>query len=551
MKKKDLLKIIDNDLLDKLFGFCYVRTKDSIESEELCSDIVFALVKAANGEGEIENPYPFIWRVARNVYADFSDKRRLKSDMLYEGNPDDVLPFIADSDSERILLEAEGEDRELLAAVYRQISFLTQAYREVMIMYYLDGLSTSEIAVLSGTSEVNIRQRLFSARKKLRNEVETMTVSNNKPVSLDKIDYNIIGTGNPLLGDPRDGFERQLSKQVLRLCHKKPSTAKEIAEELNVPTMYVEEELEILTRGADGKYGLLRRFDNGKYGVNFVLLDKEQINEVQAVYIDRIPEIGRIIIDFIEDNRDDYLAFPYLNKRKDFNLILWEQLYAVAWSFEGCVQKILREKYFGEEEIPERPFTVYGHETDGISFGCGQDGSAAKNVCGYTKVSFSNIYMRYIKKHFGCGHNIYEDAQLLLALWAINGLDTTEMSEYDKEQAAKAVECGYLYREGNMVYTKILISDWKDNEHFFDVSNRLMNGYFEEEADKAAEKIARLTKKILPGYLMGEWERVNNLAGMPLLDLMAEELIKKGIITAPENGVGAEGCWGFVSKSSE
>ncbi len=547
MKKKDLLKIIDNDLLDKLFGFCYVRTKDSCESEELCSDIVYALVKAANGEGEIESPYPFIWRTARNVYADFSQKKRTRSERRYEGDPDDVLPFIADSDSKNPFLEAEEEDRELLAAVYRQIAFLTQAYREVMIMYYLDGLSTSEIAVLLGTSEGNIRQRLFSARKKLRNEVETMT-ANNKPVAFDKINYDIIGTGNPLTGDPRDGFERQFSKQVLRLCHKKPSTAKEIAEELNVPTMYVEEELEILTRGANGEYGLLRRLDNGKYGVNFVLLDKEQIKEAWSVYTDQLPEIGKVIVDFIERNRDEYLSIPFLNKKKDLNLIIWQQLMSIVWAYRANVQRILREKYFGEETIPERPFSVYGHEDTGVFYGCGNDGIGARNICGYTSVDFSNLYMRYIRPHFHCGHNIGEDIPLQLTLLAINGLDTTEMSEYDKEQAAKAVECGYLYREDNMVYTKILMIDMKDCGSLFDVSNRLVKGKFEEKAEQTAEKIAKLTKKALPSYLMGEWEYVNRLASVPLLDLMAEELNKKGIIMAPKDGIGAEGCWGIVSK---
>ena len=38
MKKQDLLKYFDDDLLDKLFGFCYARTNDSYEAEELCSD---------------------------------------------------------------------------------------------------------------------------------------------------------------------------------------------------------------------------------------------------------------------------------------------------------------------------------------------------------------------------------------------------------------------------------------------------------------------------------------------------------------------------------
>ena len=45
MKKSELLKIMNQELLDKLFGFCYARTADSHEAEELCSDIIFALVK--------------------------------------------------------------------------------------------------------------------------------------------------------------------------------------------------------------------------------------------------------------------------------------------------------------------------------------------------------------------------------------------------------------------------------------------------------------------------------------------------------------------------
>lgn len=547
MKKNELLKIMDNELLDKLFGFCYARTRDSHEAEELCSDIVFALVKAAGGQGEIENPYPFIWRVARNVYADFSDKRRLRADIRYEGNPDDVLPFISDPKGGNIP-EEEDEDRELLKLVYRRIAFLTRAYREVMIMFYLDGLSTAEIAFLLGTTEVNVRQRLFSARNKIRSEVETMTESNNKPVALDKIEYNIVGTGNPLLGDPRDGFQRQFSKQLLHLCHKKPSSAKEAAEELNVPTMYVEEELEILARGADGKYGLLRRLDNGKYAVNFVLMNKAQINEAQSAYIDRIPKISEIVVGFIEKKKDDYLAFPYLNKKKDLNLIIWQQIQAIAWAFECNVQRILREKYFGNEEIPKRPFTVYGHECNGKYYGCGNDGIGARNLCGYSLIAINNIYISRIKKHFGCGHNISTDVQLQLALRAIEGLEISSLSEDEKEQAAKAVECGYLYREGETLYTKILMADWKDHEHFFDVSNELVHGYFEKEAEEIAEKIAVLTKKALPDYLMGEWEKVNKLAGLPVLDSIVEALIGNGVITPPENGIGAEGCWGVVKK---
>ena len=46
MVKRDLLKTIDDGLLDKLYGFCYARTNDSYEAEELCSDIVYALIRS-------------------------------------------------------------------------------------------------------------------------------------------------------------------------------------------------------------------------------------------------------------------------------------------------------------------------------------------------------------------------------------------------------------------------------------------------------------------------------------------------------------------------
>lgn len=547
MKKNELLKILDDELMDKLFGFCYGRTKDSHEAQELCSDIVFALVKTANGEGQVENPYPFIWRVARNVYADFSRKRRLKSDIQYEGNPEDILPFIVD---ERTVYMQDDDD-ELLEMVYRRIAFLTKAYREVMIMFYLDGLSISEIAVLQDTSEVNVRQRLFSARKKVRNEVETMTISNNKPVALDKIDYTIWGSGNPLSGDPRDVLKRQFSNHILWLCHKKPRSAAEIADELNVPSMYVEEELEILAKGANGVYGFLRRLENGKYAINFVLMDKNEIENAQAVYIEQIPKICGIISDFIERRKEDYLSFPYLNKKKDLNLILWQQIFCIANVFSIKTEKILKEKYFFEEKETNRPFTVFGHVYNGKRYGGGWDGVAANNLCGYSSVNFDNIYITRLKKHFGCGHDTANDMQLQLALRAIEGLEISSLSEEEKEYAAKAVDCGYLYREGEILYTKILVSNCKDNERLFKITDELKSGYFEKEAEEAAEKLSKLIHDALPDYLMGEWRFANDLAGLPLIDMTVEELINKGILIPPEDGIGAEGCWIRIQKSAD
>ncbi len=104
--------------------------------------------------------------------------------MFYEGDADELLSYIANE-------QVEDNSDQQLAAVYQRISFLGKAYREVMIMFYIDGLSTAEIARQQGVSEVAVRQRLFSARKKVRKEVEDMNHTYNKPMVLDKIEVMV------------------------------------------------------------------------------------------------------------------------------------------------------------------------------------------------------------------------------------------------------------------------------------------------------------------------------------------------------------------------
>ena len=543
MKKQELLNMIDESLLDALYGYCYPRTRDSYAARELCSDIVYALVKAANTDGEIAEPYAFIWRVARNVYADYCKKRSRESAYGYMGDPDEALALIA-SDRD----DTDDSLMQLLPDVYHRIAYLTRAYREVMIAFYLDGKPIAQIAKEQGVREDTIRQRLYSARKKLKDEVETMTQA-TKPVALGHIDYDIIGTGDPSWGDPRDvACDRALSMHVLHLCHRSPKTASEIAAELNVPTLYIEQELEILTRGRNGQYGLLRRLENGRYGVNIVLLGKEAMQNAIALYEQHLPMVADVIAKFIEQHKDEYLAFPYLNHEVNLNLILWQQIFWMSNALEEQVTGILETKYFADIVTPDRPFTVYGFESIGRHFGCGMDGTAAQEICGYSNVHMTNIYISRIQKHFHCGHNISQDPMLLLTIRAIEGLSVDSLSEDEKEIAAKAIEQGYLLRKGDMLYTKILVHDKKDNSCPYNTTIKLENGYFDGAAESIAKEIAALIKDSLPDYLIGEWRYANRLAGLPMVDALVEALIERGILIPPKDGIGAEGCWMEITK---
>jgi len=557
MKKSELLKIMNQELLDKLFGFCYARTADSHEAEELCSDIVFALVKSAQKEGEIEEIYPFIWRVARNVYADFSEKKRQRAERSFAGNPEDELLVIEATDSVESILEAsleEEEDVYQIKRIYRQISFLTKAYRDVMISFYLDGLSVKDIAAIYGVKETTIKQRLFSARNLIRKELDEkgtgkVMMEEKKPVAFQKLDFEIWGTGMPTTGDPRYVCTRQLSKQVVWLCKNKPRTAKEISEELHLPMMYAEEELEIQVQGEKGNYGLLKKLPDGRYINNFVLFDAKEMDELEAVYLKRIPSICEKVIAYVEKNKEAYLSFPYWNKKVDLNLVLWQHVHTMAYIFNGLVENQLEKEYFADVEQSNRPFTCYGYrnEPGRKSWGIGFDQSYGKNICGYSKIIAENLYFAKVKAHFHCGGEAMLDTKLQLAIRAVEGIAVSSLSEEEQEQAAKAIAEGYLYREGYMLYTKILVCNYDDWMNLTKLNDGLIKEY-KTEVEEVAKEITELIKKYVPEHVLGDYKQANGLAAMPILDSLIDALIDKGFMTAPENGVGAEGCWLALKK---
>ena len=64
-----------------------------------------------------------------------------------------------------------------------------------------------------------------------------------------------------------------------------------------------------------------------------------------------------------------------------------------------------------------------------------------------------------------------------------------------------------------------------------------------EPVDAVASKISQFVRRNLPKHLMGDYLYVNSLANLPVLDMLVEALIDKGLLTPPENGIGAEGIW--------
>lgn len=541
MKRTEILKMIDADLIDRVYRYCYTRTTNSHEAEDLCSDILYAVVKSCHNDKEVSNPIGFFWSVAHNVYADYCEKKHIRAENTDEIQAElfEMIPYEEDDN--------DDIDENLLSSVYRQISNLSYAYRKVMIGFYLDGKSTAQLAKELSLLETTVRQRLFYARNEVKKGVTKMDETRivNRPALLEEMNWTEWGTGNPHDGDPREVCTRQLSKHIVWLCRKESQTARSISDKLGVPMTYIEEELEIQSHGTNGRYGMLKKTDSGKYIVNCVLLDEKEIADLQKLYTDCIPMISEIVMKHIAENKEKYCSFPYVNKNPTLNLILWQQVFCMACSFSDCVESRLKDFYMKDVEQSNRPFTVfcYKNGTDTKQWGGGWDGVDASDICGYKHIHLNNIYIGRIKPHFHCGCNVSTDAKLQMAIRAVYGLPIHDLSEDEKEIAAKAIECGYLYRENDILYTKFLVNKGKDSRSLFNTTNLLYDMMPEEPVNSIASKISQFVCQNLPEHLIGDYLYVNRLANMPVLDALVEALIDKGVLTPPENGIGAEGVW--------
>ncbi len=539
-----LLRMEEKEFLEKLYQFSYHRCSISYEAEDLCSDIILAVLSAVYKQEEVVNFYGFVWAIAHRVYADFCAKRKRRGQVSIEYLEEKKGVWESEKNEIESLIN-EMEDADELKNIFREIAFLSKAYRETMVMYYIDGMKVQDIARSLAIGESTVKQRLFSARNIVRKEMEDM---DNRNLSLKPIKLAYLGTGEPEGNDPRIKAERTFSKNLVYLCKDKPKTIRELSEELCIPMLYVEEELEIQCYGQNGKYGMLRRLNNGKYAANILILDYGEYREAAKVYEKHISEFCAALKEGLRKNKDKILAFPYLCPSKDIQFILWAMISRIFWNFDDSISKAMSKRFF-EDIIPaRRDFTcaavAYRDGEDPEWDFYGYNGASALETGGYKSVFVSSMNGRHVKGAVFCGHNISQDAGLLMALRAIGGLDTELLTEQEKEIAAKAAACGYLCRESKENRSRfvpgMIVIDSKNAKDFYGLSYSISEN-MKEIADVVAEELAVFIKKHIPDYLRNEYLSYQMMAGSAILSKVIDSCIKEGMLSDPEMGTGAEG----------
>lgn len=142
-----------NEALLYVYSFCRNRA--------LAEDIVQeAYMRAIRSIDEERDGFKFwLFKVCRNCY--FDHLRRTKRLEPIDGD-------LADNDE----LVDEIIQKDEYRALYHALSLLKDSYREVVRLFYFDGMSVKEIASITDTSIDNVKVQLFRARAKLKEILE-------------------------------------------------------------------------------------------------------------------------------------------------------------------------------------------------------------------------------------------------------------------------------------------------------------------------------------------------------------------------------------------
>ncbi len=130
-----------------VYRYCVYRTGSLYDGEDMAQETFLRLYKYS--DIQLTNPKAYILKVASNVCSDHLRSRPSDSEL------DERIPADAEPDEDRL-------------AVRRAIASLPDDAREVIILYYYNGLKLIHISKLLSLPLSTVKSRLVRGRLKLK-----------------------------------------------------------------------------------------------------------------------------------------------------------------------------------------------------------------------------------------------------------------------------------------------------------------------------------------------------------------------------------------------
>ncbi|WP_422660624.1 sigma-70 family RNA polymerase sigma factor [Paenibacillus sp. EC2-1] len=300
-----------------IFGFAMNRVKQRIEAEDLAQEILLQLLKSISSGANIQNMDAYVWTIARYTWVNWLKKR---THMPQSIEVNGMSEWLLDHQKEPLEQLIEIEAYRMLR---REIAFLSEIHRRVVVLHYYDGLKQIEIAGILGIPVNTVKWHLSDAKKELKKGMKRMRTTG--VLSVNPIKLNGIGHSGTLgkLGETNDFLGRTLAQNIVYAAYHKALSIHEIAQELGMPPSLLEAEVEHLS-----EYGYLIEVVSGKYQSNTIIWDTttEHIEAGHQHYKNCAGEIADLHFEALMDIRKDIEESGVYFPDQDFNFLLWTLL---------------------------------------------------------------------------------------------------------------------------------------------------------------------------------------------------------------------------------
>jgi RNA polymerase sigma-70 factor (ECF subfamily) len=155
--KKELEKAYGN-YADALFRHCFFRVSNREVAVDLVQEGFLKTWRHIQKGGDVRNLRSFLYRVINNLIIDYYRKKKPESlDALQDAGFEPIV-----SSEEKIISNAEYNQ------TLKAFEILSDEYRVILIMRFVDGMEISEIAETLEETENNISVRIHRGLKQVK-----------------------------------------------------------------------------------------------------------------------------------------------------------------------------------------------------------------------------------------------------------------------------------------------------------------------------------------------------------------------------------------------
>ncbi len=278
--------------MEKLFYFCLRKTDSRAEAEDLTQDIALNIITALE-KGSVPTAFSaWVWKIAHNRYSAWADDKHRRAASV---TGSDVYDCEIIDDNPGTL--DEMIHNEQMALLRRELAFIKSIYRDIVVAYYIDDRSIRDIAASMSLSESAVEQRLFRARKILKEGMDMAREFGKMSYRPENLRFQINGLPGSN-GEPSCYLSKALDMNILLAAYRTPSTAEELAIEIGVALPYMEEELDSLVSATL----LIKR--NNRYETNFYIFSASAQEKIYSRYREIAPLLTEKLIEICKTKND-------------------------------------------------------------------------------------------------------------------------------------------------------------------------------------------------------------------------------------------------------